>query len=355
VASGLSSGEGLIWAVRDPIRRTVPVKEKNRVVDYEEVLEDQGVSDKRFLVLESELASILRVMQRDGSTLSAIVRQAWDGGKLRSLTKNSPATATDPHISIIGHVTAEELRRYLDRTELGNGFANRFLFLCVRRARYLPEGGAVDERVRVPLENRLREVIDLAQRAGEVHRDAAARLCWAEVYPALSGSRVGLLGAVNSRAEAQVLRLSLIYALLDRDRVIGKRHIEAALALWRYAEDSARFVFGEAVGDPVTDRLVKALREAGTAGLTRTAIRDVFQKHESAERLDRALAGIEAGGLARRVSIPTAGRPVEKWVATEAIKATKGPKDGLLSLASLMSPSDNEPDELARAAMAEGA
>ncbi len=337
VVSGLSSGEGLIWAVRDPIHRSTPIKEKGRVIDYQEVIEDPGITDKRLLVFESELASTLRVMQRDGSTLSAVVRQAWDGGKLRSLTKNSPATATDPHISIIGHITADELRRYLDRTELGNGFANRFLFLCVRRAQYLPDGGVVDDQVMIPLANRLRTMIERARQAGEVYRDAKARELWADIYPALSDARVGLLGAVTSRAEAQVLRLSLLYALLDGDRVIGRQHIEAALALWQYAEASARFVFGESVGDPVTDRIVSALRAAGSPGLTRTGIRDLFQKHETAGRLDRALVAIEAAGLARRERVQTAGRPMECWVATKATEATKGGESGLSSLSSLLS------------------
>ena len=37
----------------------------------------------------------------------------------------SPAKATDAHISVIGHITTDELRRSLTRTEAANGFANR--------------------------------------------------------------------------------------------------------------------------------------------------------------------------------------------------------------------------------------
>jgi hypothetical protein len=118
VTSGLSSGEVLIWAVRDPIERLHPVRKGGRVVDSQKVLEDADISDKRLLVIETELASTLRVLTREGNTLSAIVRQAWDGQDLRTLTKNSPARATKPHISIIGHITRDELRRYLDATEM---------------------------------------------------------------------------------------------------------------------------------------------------------------------------------------------------------------------------------------------
>jgi hypothetical protein len=106
-----------------------------RVEEYQDVTFDQGEPDKRLLVTEPEFASALRVMGRDGNTLSAIIREAWDTGDLNILNKNSPVKATDARVSIIGHVTHEELRRYLDRTELANGFANRFLWICVKRSK----------------------------------------------------------------------------------------------------------------------------------------------------------------------------------------------------------------------------
>src|ERR1019366_9472857 len=140
IQSGLSSGEGLINAVRDPTERREPIKKNGRVTGYQTVITDHGVEDKRLLVVETEFASVLRILGREGNTLSATVRQAWDSGLLRILTKNSPAKATDAHIAIIGHITRDELRRYLDSTEVGNGFANRFLYVCVRRSKILPFG-----------------------------------------------------------------------------------------------------------------------------------------------------------------------------------------------------------------------
>jgi len=95
VASGLSSGEGLIWAVRNEVRKRVPVKSKGRHTgEYDEVVEHEGINDKRLLVMEGEFANALKVMQREGNTLSPVIRSAWDSGNLRSLTKNSPAVAT---------------------------------------------------------------------------------------------------------------------------------------------------------------------------------------------------------------------------------------------------------------------
>jgi len=146
IMNGLSSGEGLIWQVRDPIMRRDPIREKGRVTGYEEVVADEGVKDKRLLVFEGEFASVLRVCAREGNTLSAVIRNAWDNGTLRILTKNTPAKATDAHISIIGHITQDELLRYLENTEAANGFGNRFLWFSVRRSKALPLGGKLPGR-----------------------------------------------------------------------------------------------------------------------------------------------------------------------------------------------------------------
>jgi len=148
--------------VRDPItKRKRRGEGTDAYMSDEEV--DAGISDKRLMVVEEEFASTLRVMGREGSNLSPVIRKAWDGGKLTTMAKNSPATATDAHISIIGHITADELRRYLDRTECCNGFANRFLFLCVRRVRTLPDGGNLASESLLNLARRLTRAIESAR------------------------------------------------------------------------------------------------------------------------------------------------------------------------------------------------
>ena len=107
--SGLSSGEGLKWAVRDAVEAHEPLKDRGRIVGFQPVIRDHGVADKRLLVIESEFAQALKVMEREGNTLSPTLRQAWDSGNLRTLTKNDPVVATDAHVSILGHITREEL------------------------------------------------------------------------------------------------------------------------------------------------------------------------------------------------------------------------------------------------------
>lgn len=314
VSAGLSSGEGLIWSLRDPIEEKKPVKEKGRVKEYQPVITDAGVEDKRAFVLEAEFASVLRVMARETNTLSAIIRQAWDTGKLQVKTRNSPATATGAHVSIIGHITREELRRNLDETERANGFANRFLWACVRRNGYLPEGGALSDVGLNPLVTRLHAALCFARDVGEMRRDLEARTLWHQVYAELSEGHAGLLGAVTSRAEAQTMRLACLYALLDGKAVVERVHLEAALALWRYCEASARYIFGNAAGDRIADELLAALREAGSEGLTRTQIRDLFNRRRSGA-IDAALTVLAETGRARFETEHTGGRPVTCWFA----------------------------------------
>jgi hypothetical protein len=301
VTSGLSSGEGLIWAVRDSSLSDETVC---------------GVSDKRLLVLESEFASSLKVMSRDGSTLSPVIRQAWDTGNLRSLTKNSPASATGAHISIIGHITKDELIRYLDATESANGLGNRFLWVCVKRSKLLPEGGNLQEDILRTLSERLGKAIRFAQQCGLLQRDEEARALWAAVYPALSEGSPGLFGSLTSRAEAQVVRLSCIYALLDMSYVVKAVHLRAALAVWSYCEASTRYIFGDSTGDPVADGILRALR-THSEGMTRTDIRDLFQRNKSSAQIERALNLLLERNLAKLVPAKNnAGRQEERWTAT---------------------------------------
>ncbi len=303
---GLGSGEALVWAVRDPLEK---VTEHGEIVTV-----DEGERDKRLTVFEPELVRIMRIASRAGSILSPIIRDAWDRGDLRTTTKTAPARATGAHVSIIGHTTIEELRRELADVEMVNGFANRFLWLAVKRSKELPEpqpfeGEAVFEVV-AELQSRIRFAASLDR----VARDDDARQLWADVYHDLSADRPGLAGAVLARAEAHVLRLSLVYALIDKSPTIRRRHLEAALALWAYVERSVAYIFGNVTGDPVADTIERALKATeATEGLTRTQIRDLFGRHESSSRIAAALALLLTEGRATTYTRETGGRPVEVW------------------------------------------
>ena len=139
--------------------------------------------------------------------------------------------------------------------------------------------------------------------------------CGRTIYPELSADRPGMLGAILGRAEAQVLRLALVYALLDRSAFIDVPHLMAALACWQYAEASARFIFGDSLGDPVADEILRALRER-PEGMTRTELSHHFGRHLSSEQIGRALSVLARGNFVASTTEKTAGRPVERWRAS---------------------------------------
>jgi hypothetical protein len=315
VQTGLSSGEGLIYAVRDPAtKREKVTPERGKPPVYVEVEADPGVADKRLLIHEPEFANVLKQTERQGNTLSAVLRLAWDGRPLRTLTKNSPTKATGAFVSLVGHITADELRRYLTVTESANGFGNRHLFVCVDRSKVLPEGGRVDPDQWQGVVREAAEALAFASNVDEVRRSEEARALWREIYPELSEGKPGLAGALLARGEAHVMRLALLYALLDQSPEIRAPHLLAALALWDYCERSVRFVFGDSLGDPVADELLRLLR-GSPDGLTRTDISNYFQRHASSERVSRALGLLLQFVLARCERQETGGRPTERWFA----------------------------------------
>jgi hypothetical protein len=123
---------------------------------------------------------------------------------------------------------------------------------------------------------------------------------------------------MTGRAEAQVMRLAMLFALADCATVITADHLRAALDVWQYCFDSARFIFGESFGDRVTDDLLAALREAGEPGLARADMsRDVFGRNRPSREIGEALERLREHGLARgQRESSGVGRPVERWFAT---------------------------------------
>ena len=310
LCGGLSTGEGLIHRVRD---RVIEAQYDKKTRKTHDVVVDPGVDDKRLLVIEEEFARPLRAMMRPENILSAVLREAWDGDQLQVMTKKSPQKATGAHISVIAHITRDDLLENMDMTSTANGFGNRLMFCCIRRSKTLPFGGRGGDQVIPPIRARLLEAINHCP-IGELRFDHEAEELWREKYDELSAERLGMYGAITARGEAQVIRIALLYALLDQKQFIGAPHLEAALEVWRYADASARSIFGDKVGDRIADSILAALRRAGGAGMTRTQIRELLGNSIPASRIDAALAKLASQKLARGVTRnSTGGRSVTTW------------------------------------------
>jgi Domain of unknown function (DUF3854) len=319
IATGLSSGEGVMERLRDPV---VEEDEEGapRVID-------PGAPDKRLLIEEPEFGSPLTVMKREGNTLSMVVRNLWDDRTLQTMTRTKPLRASDTHGTIIGNITRSELLRHLNEEKLGSGIGNRFVFVLVQRSKVLPHGGErdvfTDDQVR-----RLREAIAFGKEEREISLSAevddqygySARELWEEIYTDLSEGKLGLFGAVISRGEAYVRRIATVYAVLDLSEEVNVAHLLAALAVWQYCEHSAYLIFGDRTGDRLADELLEALKDAGEEGMTRNDIHDFFGRNQKSVRIGSVLRDLERQGLVRMEKEKTdgRGRPPDRWFVRDA-------------------------------------
>jgi hypothetical protein len=299
---GLSTAEGLIHAVRDPSTKAGQT--------------DDGVADKRFLGAMSEFAETLARMKREGNPLGATMRNAWDGRTLKVLTRKSPLQASDAHISVIGHITQADLNGLLESADVFNGFGNRFLWVMAKRSKLLPHGGdmRVDDPTVKPLVQKARAAIMWAEnKPRQIEFDMRARKMWPRLYEELGRSEGGRLGAITDRAEAQVRRLALIYAVMDKSTTVRPVHLRAALAVWRYCEDSAAYLFADAPLPGLDGRILTALgKRAGWAPKTYLS-QKVFKGEVKSYKLDQILGKLADEGLIEVQTVPTLGRPRREY------------------------------------------
>ncbi|MEU3498748.1 hypothetical protein ABZ747_35340 [Kitasatospora cineracea] len=299
--SGLSSGEGLIEAVRDPA--TDPKTGKTTTA---------GVEDKRLWVVESEYGVTMARARREGSSLGGILRQAWNGEDLGVMNREA-LHATAPHIALIGHISPRELRAKMQDAELAGGTYNRFLPVFVHRNLLLPDGTGAPEELIEELAVEWRTALADARRTGEVQlTDQAAELWRSQVYPELSGQEDddGPLAEFTARAAPYAKRTAMVYALIDHTDRIREDHLRAAWALTRYARVSAAHILGAAAnstGDPALDKLMAAVKAAGPGGLTQSQVQVMFKRLSAPQRGELTARLCELPGYAA-AQVPNGGR-----------------------------------------------
>lgn len=216
-----------------------------------------AIPDKRLWVLEEEFSNILRQQRREGNTLSAGLREAWDGGSLRPATKTGTVWASDPHIGIAAAITPMELVELISARDMANGFLNRFVLIWGERVRIVPHPEPTAETVVRDLAERTAAVIEFA-RGGypettdsrQMHMTSDARALWEKRYGDFRRpSESELLDAMLERRAPTAIRIAMLLALTDRALVIEEWHLRSALAWIDYAAASVRYVFTKLAGD----------------------------------------------------------------------------------------------------------
>lgn len=284
-----------------------------------------GDQDRRALVVETEYGRVLAVCRREGSTLATLLRQAWDGGRLQVRSRVATSVADNAHVVVIGHVTRAELLARMAESDALGGSLNRFVIVAARRSKLLPSGGNLDDSIVADFGRKVAFVASQVRTVGLVRRTPEAEALWGGLYAEMAADDPGgLLGAATARDSAQMLRLSVAYALIDGSKVIRPEHILAAQGVWDYSRASAAGIFGERTGDPMSDLILDELQRHGSEGLDGTAIRDLLGRHAKRERIERATDILIERGLATKATKGTHGRPrTVVQLATKATKATK--------------------------------
>ena len=180
--------------------------------------------------------------------------------------------------------------------------------------RLLPEGGHPDPLAATTIPATLAARLAHMRNRGPMRFSPQARHAWPDIYAAMAECHPGLLGGILARAEAHVVRLSLLYALIDGAVAIDLEHLGAALALWDYSARSVAMIFGAASGNPLAEQIHAALVASG--GLTRTDVRDLFNRNQPQTIIDAALAELARAGRAHPARVVTDGRPAQLWHAT---------------------------------------
>jgi hypothetical protein len=317
---GFQSGESLIHAVRDAQYGIIPVNKRKagQAEKAEKTLVDEGVSDKRLLIVEEEFARLLTVASRPGNTLSSTLRKAWDAKQwLHTEGKISPEKATGAHISMIGHVTIKELLDCLTEVENRNGFSNRVLWIATKRGQKLPLPPWIDWRKYPAVLAQLAKVVELLGALApkrEIHWSDQAEKDWCKFYKSIKTSADGIVGSIVARSDAHVLRLTMLFAVLDASSLMKPEHLKAAIAFWQYCERSASWIFGEKTGNKAADKIYWALQRE-PKGLTRTQISlQVFNNHISKTNMDIAFSTLVDAGLAHfKFERVKGDKPTQRW------------------------------------------
>ena len=275
---------------------------------------DTGEGEKRLLVVEPEFANVLRQFRRDGNVLSPTLRNLWDGDRATVMTKKDPIRIVGAHLTIVAHITRRELEAELGEVQVSNGLANRFAYFVVRRTQKIPTAPPLDQKDLKQVEESIRKTIGWLEnlRGIPYERTKDAETLWKEIYSEFSDG-TSMVEEITNRDEGQVLRLSLIYAALDRATKIDLPHLEAAIEVWRYSEASAWNLYGGTGRH--RDKILQTIAQSNL-GVSKTTLYATVSNHVKRHQLDEILWDLKAEQLVTCHLEKTGGRPRELWILT---------------------------------------
>ncbi len=315
VHSGLSSGEGLaaVFAVDPDTNGDQAGGRKAKA----RLLPD---GDCRLLAYEPEWASVMARMKREGNTLSATLRAAWEGGNLSTLNVDA-RVARRGHVGILAHITPGEFKAKVSSSDLAGGTYNRFLPIAVGQTKFLAAPAPPEPALLAHLGADLAHRLQQAGQQGALGFGPDARDLWAALYLEFGTlpEHNERLTEFTSRAAPHCLRVAALYAALDGTAHINARHLTAAAALIRYSLASAAAVLQP--GRELAE-LAAWITAAGEHGRTRTDITSGYFKGkppaDMAAMLDRIVESGQVTVTERPRADGKGGRKATIYAATDS-------------------------------------
>jgi len=87
------------------------------------------------------------------------------------------------------------------------------------------------------------------------------------------------------------------------------------LAVWKYSEASVSTIFGDSLGDPDADRILRELTQKLSKSLTTTEVHKIFSGHRTSEQIEVAIQCLQKKGKIDRHTEKTNGRRIEYIIA----------------------------------------
>lgn len=311
IKKGVKTAEAIVSCITDEQFG----EEKNvKSNQYEKIIICEGVRDKRLMIVETEFSKVLREASKAGSQMSETYRQSYDGGALSMITKTSPRSTSNSHISTTGHITPSELVFVRRKEDDFNGFGNRFLHIYSTESDRPISFPRMYEQWDLSIINKLKNIINWVNEDNDLDMkfSAAAKQVWEEFYIKHHNLRISeMVDSLNARNDTHVLKIAMILAIADCSVEIDSVHLNRAIDLINYSRKTIEYVYhtDEEKADINISKICTFLYNNGGEAKRSEISKKCFQKNKSSEDINELMTACIQKG---RIEVSQSGK-TETW------------------------------------------
>jgi hypothetical protein len=269
---------------------------------YEGLLDELSGERKVRLIQLGELLSLLAKAKQDslGNIIPTLAELYDCPDRVNPpVHQKDAADCREPFLSIMAGTTQAWLQKALTERDIYGGFANRWLYFSGLPKEPKPNPPKVDAGKRDELLTEINQLRSWAESVpdGEVSISDEASALFAQYYEGYYHrcQQEGLIPTLIVRVQDFVWKIALLYATDTMSKTISRDHLEAAIAVGNYLEDSVTEVFasfGTSNGKAQESKLLDFLRSEGVPVPEREVYRRLSMSAKELENLVIPLAKI---------------------------------------------------------------